>query len=717
MALLAFPLLLAAASLPGCLGMWFQEPPRLAGGSAFWAYGGFMAPGWIPPIAPNPRQRKYMMRGVGRRRRPLPQPPGSSSFAAPLPPPRPRVAEAQAPEPSEDGATIVSDVPSLATAAQPEGMTSEEVWWWERIPYLMPAEAWKAPNAENLMQQLSGKLEEKLLAVLRNHSEEAQRYAYEAHQIRAASAENGEPSVPTLLDRLEKLFYVFSQKSAAKFDFKLLQGDWRLEYSEELPQLVREQLTAHPEEGGVLNLEVTRSVFDSGDVQTRANISFASGKWRFANVSSNLTRTARAPIFISAGRDVEKERLVVTYASMDVLIIQHFSDVDDGKIEQFGAKGVATEAMPTTFVWRRIGQSVREIPAATPFASLWRFGLPFITNKMLQDAGVVWSLSFIGLILLCAFGTIAGIGAFLRKCLHFEFFMPKSRAAFLHESPGPPGGTELAMTNGGKLVARTPRGVELYRVEGQEAEIFHRAFAARLFGALLSLILQSTPLEFEGAAADAPGDWDYFSETTDWKERLPQANREITNKGKTVQVDGSFGRLRLPDGEYEVKSFNFSFPAKLTGRLPAGEIHIVHEKRGANGEDCSYAVIALFLQQVETMPETLERRFLESLGFGIPVPGRMRRTEPPAVDWRAFREEFNGGFYHHRGSLTTAPNSPQNVNWYVLQKTVPVTKEMIDAFAARFPPNRGPAQTLNTRYLVYNDINVPKAFLPPSSAS
>merc|ERR1712107_690716 len=185
----------------------------------------------------------------------------------------------------------------------------------------------------------------------------------------------------------------------------------------------------------------------------------------------------------------------------------------------------------------------------------------------------------------------------------------------------------------------------------------------------------------------------------------------FNNGGKNVQVNGGFGTFKLPDGDYEVKQFHFHFPSEheVDGKLAAGELHIVHQKKGSSGTD-GLAVVGIVLDQQSNAAETPETKFLNQLGFGTELPGKNSKTtvaEP--LDLNSFANEFAGGFYHYTGSLTTPPCA-EKVHWYVCQKTVPVNKAVVDSFKARFPENNRPVQPLNTRKLVASSLSVPGEF-------
>lgn len=74
----------------------------------------------------------------------------------------------------------------------------------------------------------------------------------------------------------------------------------------------------------------------------------------------------------------------------------------------------------------------------------------------------------------------------------------------------------------------------------------------------------------------------------------------IDNNGHNLQVNGKFGNITLPTGEYEAAQFNFHFPSehKVDGAHSAGEIQVVHQKLGADGLT-SMVIVAILLEEVE----------------------------------------------------------------------------------------------------------------------
>jgi len=193
----------------------------------------------------------------------------------------------------------------------------------------------------------------------------------------------------------------------------------------------------------------------------------------------------------------------------------------------------------------------------------------------------------------------------------------------------------------------------------------------------------------------------------------PLKDLDIFNNGnKNVQVNGGFGSLKLPDGDYEVMQFHFHFPSEhsVNGKLAAGELHIVHQKKGSKGTN-DLAVVGILLKETSSMKAaTPEFKFMQQLGFGDELPGSRTKTKiAEPLDLNAFASEYDDDFYHYTGSLTTPPCS-EKVHWYVLERPALVTKDMVKSFKQRFPENNRPIQPLNTRQLLMNSVAVSGEF-------
>lgn len=69
----------------------------------------------------------------------------------------------------------------------------------------------------------------------------------------------------------------------------------------------------------------------------------------------------------------------------------------------------------------------------------------------------------------------------------------------------------------------------------------------------------------------------------------------------------------------------------------------------------------------------------------------------------AFAYEFEGGYWHYQGSLTSPPCS-ETVEWFVLARQAAVTQEMVDRFKELYPnpANSRPIQPINDRPIVWS---------------
>merc|ERR1719161_580539 len=187
----------------------------------------------------------------------------------------------------------------------------------------------------------------------------------------------------------------------------------------------------------------------------------------------------------------------------------------------------------------------------------------------------------------------------------------------------------------------------------------------------------------------------------------PLAGLHLDNNGHNLQVNGKFGTLRLPDGNYDVAQFNFHCPSEheVEGKRMACEMHIVHQKQGKTGTDDLAVVGILFEEGAEG--DGVE--FLQNLGFGGELPKHgEQKPIPAAVDLgMAFTAELVGDFYHYAGSLTTPPCS-ETVHWFVQGKTATITADMVANFKKLFPDpaNSRPVQPLNGRELVEDSFTV-----------
>eukprot|EP00927_Polykrikos_kofoidii_P061524 TRINITY_DN56362_c0_g1_i1.p1 TRINITY_DN56362_c0_g1~~TRINITY_DN56362_c0_g1_i1.p1 ORF type:complete len:509 (-),score=91.88 TRINITY_DN56362_c0_g1_i1:105-1631(-) len=189
----------------------------------------------------------------------------------------------------------------------------------------------------------------------------------------------------------------------------------------------------------------------------------------------------------------------------------------------------------------------------------------------------------------------------------------------------------------------------------------------------------------------------------------PQTDRLLKNTGHVAKVEGQFGKLALPDGEYSMEDFHFHFPSEHTvnGTLAVGEMHMVHVRIGMDGKK-TIAVIAVLL---DLFDGDVEVGFFESLKFDQSMPTKAgESTSVGTVDLAALSSLLNGGFFHYVGSTTTPP-CVENVHWYVLKKHGFLSASQAQAAKAMFPAgNNRPTQSLDGRVIREDQLASPNEF-------
>lgn len=213
-----------------------------------------------------------------------------------------------------------------------------------------------------------------------------------------------------------------------------------------------------------------------------------------------------------------------------------------------------------------------------------------------------------------------------------------------------------------------------------------------------------SPINFKMPAGTPAADATVFSMMN--YQMIPGSGLKLQNNGHAVQVNGDFGILTLPDGEYEAKQFHFHFPSEheVKGVTAVGEMHIVHQKVGATGTD-GLAVIAILFELVGKIGFTKqtgkELAFLRGLGFGKGLPKEEEEAliSISKIDLTGvFKHSLSGAYWHYQGSLTTPPCS-ETVHWYVMEERAAISPKMVRDFKDHFPDpmNNRPVQHLNRR--------------------
>jgi len=189
----------------------------------------------------------------------------------------------------------------------------------------------------------------------------------------------------------------------------------------------------------------------------------------------------------------------------------------------------------------------------------------------------------------------------------------------------------------------------------------------------------------------------------------PNAGFTFKNNGHAIVLDGNWGTLRLPDGDYLAKSLEFHFPSEhaVDGVLAAGEMQIVHQ----NPESDHVAIISIFLRDSDLLGQTGPVGFFDRLGFSSRLP-----VEDETIILGAdtvlniggiFGPQFAGPYWHYEGSLTSPPCS-EAVHWYVMQTAAGINRAMVNNFKSLFPSpaNNRPVQDLNGRAMVGSELAV-----------
>jgi carbonic anhydrase len=169
-------------------------------------------------------------------------------------------------------------------------------------------------------------------------------------------------------------------------------------------------------------------------------------------------------------------------------------------------------------------------------------------------------------------------------------------------------------------------------------------------------------------------------------EVLSQQGRQLLNTGYTLQVDGGFGNVLLPNGiAYAIVQFNFRFPSfhKLpNGQDAVGEMHIVCarprpdlEATGWKMDDLATVIILLQLPEEQAEVTESERFFLN---MGMAVPPKESLSLPGDVDLATFRSNFDTG---------TAVKVPcqTGIAQYILSTPSFVSGVVVEAFRKMFP--------------------------------
>lgn len=207
----------------------------------------------------------------------------------------------------------------------------------------------------------------------------------------------------------------------------------------------------------------------------------------------------------------------------------------------------------------------------------------------------------------------------------------------------------------------------------------------------------------------------------------PLDGRKVVNDGHNLQVNGEFGDIELPDGNYTVQQFSFHFPSEhaINGKHADGEMQIVHRRNHSSGSK-DLVVVSVLLQElgnvkakdklvgVEAEMQNQWRAkvggFMSQLGFGGDGLPEKDEAKPATgqIDLNTFSMQLSADYYHYFGSMT-APPCVESVHWYVMKTPAIVSKETISSFKKLFPnpANNRPVTPRNGREIIYSEVALP----------
>ncbi|WP_067650285.1 carbonic anhydrase [Nocardia harenae] len=170
----------------------------------------------------------------------------------------------------------------------------------------------------------------------------------------------------------------------------------------------------------------------------------------------------------------------------------------------------------------------------------------------------------------------------------------------------------------------------------------------------------------------------------------PVRGVEIVDNGHTIQANipaGAGQHVTVDGRRFALTQFHFHAPSEHTvdGVGADMELHLVHV-----AEDGAIAVLGVLMQVAEQ-----GAALLPVLGELPPVRGSRLAA---ALDPRTLLPGDLAQF-RYTGSLTTPPCT-EGVAWTVLRHPVPVARDEVERYLARFPHTNRPAQSANGRAVV-----------------
>eukprot|EP00928_Gymnodinium_smaydae_P011540 TRINITY_DN14246_c0_g3_i1.p1 TRINITY_DN14246_c0_g3~~TRINITY_DN14246_c0_g3_i1.p1 ORF type:complete len:1424 (-),score=189.44 TRINITY_DN14246_c0_g3_i1:327-4547(-) len=213
---------------------------------------------------------------------------------------------------------------------------------------------------------------------------------------------NGEPSISAVLDRLE-----LARPAETAFDINSMVGEWRLEYTRELPMSMRKEVEQYVDEEPVNGVSIVLYVSETGFIETKAVVALQGRVQLVGKLRSIITQTGSSPHFSLNCQhksraqaclngclrcyDEEIKSILVTYVSEDLMILRKNTEDDSFFQEALKYAGISHRAAPWTDVWRKIDPAKQfRGKTAVEYAPLWRLGL---AHKMFRIDEAVKSMT------------------------------------------------------------------------------------------------------------------------------------------------------------------------------------------------------------------------------------------------------------------------------------------------------------------------------------
>ena len=169
----------------------------------------------------------------------------------------------------------------------------------------------------------------------------------------------------------------------------------------------------------------------------------------------------------------------------------------------------------------------------------------------------------------------------------------------------------------------------------------------------------------------------------------------LENDGRTILVKVDPGSYMVAGGvRYELVGIDFHHPSEeaVNGKLTDMDVQLLH--KSADGK---MAVVAVRLVEDRGNPNAL----LATLWQHLPAAAGKTEKVTEMVNPGGLLPT-DRGYWTYTGSLTTPPCT-ENVQWFILEQEMTVSREQLRAFTAMFRVNSRPLQDLHGRKLKANE--------------